>query len=78
MRNARKLGWAFLAAGAAIGTWTDSAPARPPLMLGGYRVLAGDFHVHPHPGSAGTLAPWDLVVEARHQGLDVLAVTPHN
>jgi predicted metal-dependent phosphoesterase TrpH len=78
MTATRRLAWILLASGAAIGTWTDAAPARPPLTLGGYRVLAGDFHVHPHPLSAGTLAPWDLVLEARHQGLDVLAVTPHN
>src|SRR4051794_839499 len=28
--------------------------------------------------SAGTVAPWDFVLEARRQGLDVIAVTPHN
>src|SRR5262249_30645877 len=28
--------------------------------------------------SAGTIAPWDMVLEARRQGLDVLALTPHN
>jgi hypothetical protein len=28
--------------------------------------------------SAATLAPWDVVIEARHQGLDVIALTAHN
>jgi hypothetical protein len=78
MKTARRIAWILVAAGAAVGTWTDVAPSNPPLTLGGYRVLAGDFHVHPHPLSAGTLAPWDLVLEARRQHLDVLAVTPHN
>jgi len=41
-------------------------------------VLAADFHVHPAILSAGALAPWDLALEARRQGLDVLAITPHN
>jgi hypothetical protein len=46
--------------------------------MGGYQVLAADFHVHAFPLSAGTLAPWDLVLEARRQGLDVIAITGHN
>jgi hypothetical protein len=37
-----------------------------------------DFHVHPFPLSASTLAPWDLVLEARHQGLDAIAITGQN
>jgi hypothetical protein len=39
--------------------------------------LAADFHVHPFPFSAGTLAPWDLVLEARRQGLEAIAITAH-
>jgi hypothetical protein len=37
-----------------------------------------DFHVHPFPLSASTIAPWDLVIEAQHQGLDALAITGQN
>jgi hypothetical protein len=47
-------------------------------MLGGYRVLSADFHVHSFPLSWSTLSPWDTVIEAHRQGLDVIAMTPHN
>jgi predicted metal-dependent phosphoesterase TrpH len=47
-------------------------------MMSGYRVLAVDFHVHPFPFSWSTLAPWDLVLEARRQGLDAIAIAGHN
>ena len=67
------LGFAILA-----GTVSDVAPKNPPLVLGGYRVLAADFHVHSFPLSWATLGPWDTVLEARHQGLDAIALTPHN
>lgn len=73
-----KAAWLALAVAAAAGTLADRAPWRPPLALGGYRVLAGDFHVHPFPLSASTLPPWDLALEAERQGLDVIAITPHN
>jgi len=72
------MAWAALAAVVLYGTIADRPVMRPPLMLGGYRVLAGDFHVHPLPFSASTLAPWDLALEATRQGLDVIAMTPHN
>jgi hypothetical protein len=63
----------------AAGTVSDRPPANtPPLVIGGYRVLAADFHVHPAIVSAGALTPWDLVLEARRQGLDAFAITPHN
>jgi hypothetical protein len=78
MTRARVACWGLLAAGIAAGTLADRPALRAPLYLAGYRVLAGDFHVHPFPLSASTLAPWDLVLEARRQGLDVIAITPHN
>ena len=62
----------------AAGTVSDRPPANPSLVVGGYRVIAADFHVHPAIVSAGALAPWDLVLEARRQGLDAFAITPHN
>jgi hypothetical protein len=47
-------------------------------MLSGYQVLAADFHIHSFPLSWGVLSPWDTVMEARWQALDVIAMTPHN
>jgi predicted metal-dependent phosphoesterase TrpH len=46
--------------------------------MGEYHVLSGDFHVHCHPFGWSMLSPWDTVLEANRQGLDVIALTPHN
>jgi hypothetical protein len=62
----------------AAGTASDAPVSKPALMLGGYRVLAADFHIHTFPLSSGTLAPWDAALEARQQGLDAVAITGHN
>jgi predicted metal-dependent phosphoesterase TrpH len=59
------------------GAVADRVPAHPPLTLGGYRVLSADFHSHSSMWSDGSLTPWGLVLEARRQRLDVLAVTGH-
>jgi hypothetical protein len=48
------------------------------MFLGGYHVLATDFHVHSFPLSWATLAPWETVIEARQQGLDAIAIVGHN
>src|SRR5437762_7942435 len=61
-----------------IGTMSETTRQNPRLMLGGYQVLAADFHIHSFPLSWGVLSPWDTVVEARWQALDVIAMTPHN
>jgi len=74
----RRMAWVALTVAVVYGTITDRPVAKRPLLLGGYRVLAGDFHVHPIPFSASTLAPWDLALEATRQGLDVIAMTPQN
>ena len=59
------------------GTASDvRSPQRPPVR-GGYHVLAADLHVHSFLGD-GMLWPWDIVLEARHRGLHVLALTNHN
>ena len=47
-------------------------------MLGGFQVLAADFHVHSSLWRASGVTPWGLVLEAERQGLDALAVTGHN
>jgi predicted metal-dependent phosphoesterase TrpH len=41
-------------------------------------VLEIDFHVHPFPFSWSPLAPWDIVLEAKRQGLDAIAIAGHN
>jgi hypothetical protein len=45
------------------------------ITAGGYRVLAGDFHVHGFPDG---LPSWDAADEARRRGLEVIALTSHN
>ena len=77
MKLPRRLAWAALAAGIAIGSLSREAPGGPPVFAEGWRVVAADFHVHAFPGD-GALAPWDLRREARRRGLDVIAVTNHN
>jgi hypothetical protein len=69
---------AILTAALAAGTWRDRRPAIPHVVLSGYEVLAVDFHVHTHPLSSATLAPWDVVTEAPRARLDANAVTPHD
>jgi predicted metal-dependent phosphoesterase TrpH len=61
-----------------IGTLSDVPRQSARLKLGEYDVLAADFHIHSFPLSWGVLSPWDTVVEARREGLDAIAMTPHN
>ena len=60
------------------GTLAQRPVNRAPLLMGGYQVLAADFHVHTFPMNWTTLAPWDLVKEAQRQQLDVVAIIGHN
>ena len=62
----------------AAGTLADRPRPRPRLTIGGYRVLAVDFHTHSSMWSDGALTPWGLVLEAERQGLDAIAITGHN
>jgi hypothetical protein len=78
MIAARWIAWAVVALGIGIGAVSDTVPQRAPVELGGYRVLTGDFHLHSAPLSGSSIGPWDIVLEARRQGLDVIAITPHN
>ena len=74
----RFVAWTLFGVAVATGTLSDRVEPRAPIWIGGYRVLAADFHVHcGFPGGAA-LAPWDLVFEARRRGLDAFALTPHN
>ena len=78
MNLSRFISAALLAVAIVTGTASDFPSANPPLILGGYRVLEADFHVHNFPFNYTALAPWDLVLEARRQHLDVIAITAHN
>lgn len=72
------IAWGVLAAAVVAGTIADRGTPRSSRHIGEYVVLAADFHVHSFPGTWSTLSPWDTVIEARHQGLDAIAMTPHN
>lgn len=74
----RRLSVAALALAVAAGSIADRPPSRPPLTLGGYRVLEADFHAHSSTWSDGACTPFGLVLEAERQNLDVLAITGHN
>jgi predicted metal-dependent phosphoesterase TrpH len=74
----RAVAGALVAVGIVAGTVADRPFPHPPLTLGGYRVLAADFHTHSALWSDGSLTPWGLVLEAGHQGLDVIAITGHD
>jgi predicted metal-dependent phosphoesterase TrpH len=60
------------------GTLADRVPDHEPVFAGGYRVVAVDLHMHSSFGSDGLLSPLGLILEARHQGLDAIALTDHN
>jgi hypothetical protein len=68
----------LLLAAIAAGTMSDVGEPTISRELNGYHVLAADLHVHSFPLAWSTLSPWDTVIEARRQGLDVIAMTPHN
>jgi hypothetical protein len=64
---------------ACLAGWVADRPVvRAPIELGGYRVLAADFHIHSSTWSDGALTPWGIVLEAERQGLDAIAITAHN
>jgi hypothetical protein len=68
----------LLVAAIVAGIAGDMVPARAPVTLAGYRVVAADFHTHSSTWSDGALTPWGLVLEARRQGLDAIAITGHH
>jgi hypothetical protein len=78
MKIARLISGCLILVGLIAGTASDRARKNPPIILGGYRVLTADFHVHSFPLSWATLGPWETVVEAQRQGLDAIAMTGHN
>jgi predicted metal-dependent phosphoesterase TrpH len=74
----RRLSICLILAALIAGTIADRPREHAPVTSGGYRVLSADFHVHSFPLSWATLGPFDTVLEARRQGLDVIAMTGHN
>lgn len=78
MTPGRVVSAALIAVALVTGTVADRPMHLEPLMLGGYRVLAVDFHTHSSTWSDGAFTPWGLVLEAERQGLDAIAVTAHN
>jgi len=68
----------LIAVGLVAGSIGDRPMRVEPTTLGGYRVLAADFHNHSSMWSDGAFTPWGLVLEAERQGLDAIAVTGHN
>ena len=71
--------WIGLVGGSILlGTMSDRPIRRASVIVGGYRVLAADFHVHTFPLSGSPFTPWDAALDAEHQGLDVLAIAGQN
>jgi hypothetical protein len=77
MRGARRIAWVGLLIAIALSTFTDTIPPRQPIVVDGYQVLSGDFHVHAFVGDGG-IPPWMLQRQAARAGLDVIAITNHN
>jgi predicted metal-dependent phosphoesterase TrpH len=78
MSKAQRVSICLILVALAAGTLSDIPRKNPIVLLGGYRVLAADFHVHSFPLSWALLGPFDTVEEAKRQQLDVIAMTPHN
>jgi len=78
MKATRWISGLLLVTGFVLGTYEDGTQKHAPMTMGGYRVLTGDFHIHSFPLSWATLSPWDTVIEAQRQGLDVIAMTGQN
>jgi hypothetical protein len=68
----------LLAIAVIAGTVADRPRANQPLHIGGFRVIAADFHTHSSTWSDGAITPWGLVLEAQRHGLDAIAITGHN
>jgi len=64
MRSFRAASIGLIALAIAAGTLADRPRPHPPLTIGGYRVLAADFHTHSSLWSDAALTPWGLVLEA--------------
>jgi hypothetical protein len=73
----RRVAFALVAIAIVGGTVLDRPAPKPEIRRGEWRVLEADLHAHTR-FSDGFLSPFDLVIQGRRRGLDVLAVTEHN
>src|SRR3954464_2183166 len=71
-----RLSLGVLAAALTVGTIVDRAVPAIARTMGGYQVLAADFHVHVFPFGWSPLSVRETLMEATQQGLDVVAITP--
>lgn len=78
MTMSPRVAWGLMAIAVVSGAAADRVPARAPLMAGGYRVVAADFHTHSSYWSDGAQTPMGLVLAAERQQLDAIAITGHN
>src|SRR3954471_4613843 len=69
---------AALCAAVGIGTAIDRPAPVIKRTMGGYEVLAADFHVHVFPFGWAPLSSREVLLEAVRAGLDVVAITPHD
>lgn len=74
----RFVGAGLLVFATVLGTLADRPRVHQPMIIGGYQVLAADFHTHSSMWSDGGLTPWGLVLEAERHGLDAIAITGHD
>ena len=72
-----RVGVALIVGAMIVGTIADRPRERETITLAGYRVLAADFHTHSSTWSDGSVTPFGLVLDARYQGLDAIAITGH-
>ena len=78
MKRATWLAGGLIAAAIAAGSTAPWPAKKTPLSIGGYQVLAADFHIHTFPMNWTTLAPWDIVREVEREQLDVASIVGHN
>jgi len=72
-----RVGIGLIVSAIVVGTLADRPRPREEIALGGYRVLAADFHTHSSTWSDGAVTPFGMVIDARYQGLDAIAITGH-
>jgi hypothetical protein len=77
MKRVRQLSWLLLIAAITAGSLVVTTKTAP-IAIGGYRVLSADFHNHTFPGDWALVAPWDAVLIAQHDHLDVISLAGQN
>jgi hypothetical protein len=77
LKRARLICFALLAIACIAGS---SEPVRDPdrIDIGGYQVLSADFHVHTFPGDWAVAPPWEAMLQARRDGVQVISLAGQN